>query len=60
MAISVGIRRIVVLSDYPEDGTPLLREAGIELVKLEPERLKPWVTIIPQDSEASARAVTTK
>jgi dCMP deaminase len=60
MAISVGIRRIVVLSDYPEDGTPLLREAGIELVKLDPGRLKPWVTIIPQDSEASAKAVTTK
>src|SRR3954465_10187963 len=34
MVISVGIRRIVVLADYPEDGTQLLNEAKITLIKL--------------------------
>ena len=34
MAISVGIKRMVVLADYPEDGTRLLNEANLELVKL--------------------------
>jgi dCMP deaminase len=58
MEISVGIKRIVVIADYPEDGTQLLREAGVELVKLDTERLKPWLTIIPADPESSAKAVS--
>src|SRR6185503_16732146 len=40
MAISVRIKRIVVVADYPEDGTHLLGEAGIDLVKIDPEVLK--------------------
>jgi dCMP deaminase len=57
MAISVGIKRIVVIADYPEDGTQLLKEAGLELVKMNTELLKPWLTIIPADPESSAKAV---
>ena len=57
MAISVGIRRIVVLADYPEDGTQLLNAANIKLVKLDPDLLKPWISLISQDSEGSAKAV---
>lgn len=44
MAISVGITRIVVMADYPEDGTNLLGEAKIELTKLDSESLRPWAT----------------
>jgi dCMP deaminase len=44
MAISVGITRIVVMADYPEDGTKLLEEAKIELTKLDSESLRPWAT----------------
>src|SRR5215467_9598912 len=51
MAVSVGIARIVVLSDYPEDGTHLLREAGIALVKLSQSVLTPWLSLIVKDSE---------
>jgi dCMP deaminase len=58
MAISVGIKRIVVLADYPEDGTQLLRDAGVELVKIEHEKLRPWLNVIPQDPESSAKAVS--
>jgi dCMP deaminase len=46
MAISVGITRIVVIADYPEDGTKLLREANIVLAKLDFELLKPWASLI--------------
>jgi len=57
MAITVGIIRIVVIADYPEDGSQLLKEANIELVKLNTDLLKPWLTIIPADPESSAKAV---
>jgi len=57
MAITVGIMRIVVIADYPEDGSQLLKEANIELVKLNTDLLKPWLTIIPADPESSAKAV---
>lgn len=58
MAISVGIKRIVVIADYPEDGTQLLRESNVDLVKLNPDLLKPCLTIIPADPESSAKAVS--
>jgi dCMP deaminase len=58
MAISVGIKRIVVLADYPEDGTQLLRDANVELVKLNPDLLKPWLSVITADPESSAKAVS--
>ena len=58
MAISVGITRIVVMADYPEDGTQLLHEAGVELVRINREKIIPWLTIIPHDPETSAKAVS--
>lgn len=56
MAISVGIKRIVVLADYPEDGTQLLSEANIKLVKLNPDLLQHWIAVITNDPEISAKA----
>jgi dCMP deaminase len=58
MAISVGINRIVMVADYPEDGTQLLKQAGIDLVKLDPDVLKPWLSVITSDPETSAKAVS--
>jgi len=52
MAISVGITRIVVMTDYSEDGTKLLSEANIVLTKLDFELLKPWVSLIIKDPKA--------
>jgi dCMP deaminase len=46
MSLSVGIRRIVVLGDYAEDGIQLLNAGSIKLVKLDPASLKPWVSAI--------------
>ena len=58
MAISVGIKRIVMLAYYPEDGTQLLRDANVDLVKLNPDLLKPWLSVITADPESSAKAVS--
>jgi dCMP deaminase len=57
MAISVGIKRIVVLADYPEDGTQLLKDAKVDFVKLNAGILRPWLTVITADPESSAKAV---
>jgi dCMP deaminase len=51
MSLSVGIRRIVVLSDYAEDGTQLLNAGTIKLVKLDPVLLKPWTSSIYQEAQ---------
>ncbi|HEU4444164.1 MAG TPA: dCMP deaminase family protein [Nitrososphaeraceae archaeon] len=52
MAISVGITRIVVMADYPEDGTNLLGEAKIELTKLDSESLRPWTSRMMGDPKS--------
>jgi hypothetical protein len=57
MAISVGIKKIIVLAEYPEEGTQLLTEANIELIKINPEILRPWIAVISKDPETSARKV---
>ena len=54
MAISVGITRLVVLADYPEDGTKLLNEANLELVKLNFGLLRPWASLIIKDPNKSS------
>jgi dCMP deaminase len=57
MAISVGIRRMVVLANYPDDGTSLLSEANLQLVKLNYEALKPWASLIINDRNSSSNFV---
>ncbi|MFL6510241.1 MAG: deoxycytidylate deaminase, partial [Nitrososphaera sp.] len=57
MVISVGIKRIVVLADYPEDGTQLLKDANVELFKIKPDMLRPWLSVITADPESSAKAI---
>jgi dCMP deaminase len=57
MAISVGITRIVVLAKYPEDGTQLLKEAKIELQKLNQNRLLHWTMLISQDPITSTKII---
>ena len=53
MAISVGIKRIVVLSDYSEDATSLLSKADITLLKLEAELLSNWIEIMKKGPQIS-------
>jgi hypothetical protein len=43
-----------VLADYPEDGTKLLNEANLELVKLNFGLLRPWASLIIKDPNTSS------
>ncbi|MCY4491282.1 MAG: dCMP deaminase family protein [Thaumarchaeota archaeon] len=42
MAITIGIRKFVCLDAYPETDFELLKEAGVELVRLEKNRISRW------------------
>jgi hypothetical protein len=44
MAISVGISRIVILDSYPEDGISILKQANVEISKLEKEEVLSWIS----------------
>ncbi len=46
MCITVAIKRVVVLNDYPEDGGKILEEAKIKIDKLRREDLLPWLDFI--------------
>ena len=44
MAISVGIGKIVILDSYPEDGIEILKQASIEISKLEKRDILSWIS----------------
>jgi hypothetical protein len=44
MAISVGISRIVILDSYPEDGIVILKQANVEISKLEKNDVLSWIS----------------
>src|SRR6476620_10575547 len=44
MIISVGIKRVVSLDSYPEDGTTILSQANVTMVMLEKEQVSPWIS----------------
>ena len=44
MAISVGIRRIVILDSYPEDGIEILKQANVEISKLAKQEIVLWIS----------------
>ena len=43
MAITIGVKRFVCITEYPESTQDLVDSAGIELVLMDPERLNRWV-----------------
>ena len=43
MSITVGISRIVILDSYPEDGIEILKQAQIEVSKLEKQETLSWI-----------------
>lgn len=43
MAITTGVKRIVCLDSYPETDYQLLQEAGVEVVRLDKDRMKYWI-----------------
>ncbi len=53
MAITTGVRRIVCLDSYPETDYDLLQEAGVEVVKLDRERIKYWIKALLEEPASS-------
>ena len=43
MAITIGITRFVCISEYPEKSQGLVDDAGIEIIRMDAERLNRWV-----------------
>jgi dCMP deaminase len=46
MVISVGINRVVSLASYSEDGTEILTQARVTLVRMKKSELLPWVAYL--------------
>ena len=42
MAITIGIRKFVCLDDYPEADFGLLRDAGVELIRMDKQKMARW------------------
>lgn len=42
MAITIGVKRIVCLDTYPETDYDLMNEAGIEIIKLDKNKVQRW------------------
>jgi len=42
MAITIGIKKFVCLDTYPETDYELLKEAGVEVVHLDKEKVSSW------------------
>lgn len=43
MAITVGIKRVVVLEHYPEDGTEILKQAEIQIFHMNHSLIQQWI-----------------
>ena len=46
MAITIGIKKIICLDTYPETDYDLMREAGIEIIKLDKKRVQRWASTL--------------
>ena len=42
MAITIGIRKFVCLDAYPETDYDLLKEAGVEVISLDKNKIAKW------------------
>jgi len=42
MAITIGIKKIICLDSYPETNFDLIKEARIEVIQLEKEKIHYW------------------
>jgi hypothetical protein len=44
MAVSVGIAKVVSLASYPEDGSALLANANVSVVRIDRFELDRWLS----------------
>ena len=53
MAITIGIRKFVCIDSYPETDFDLLKEAGVELVQLDKNKIAKWAKELVSNYEKS-------
>jgi len=46
MAITIGVKKIVCLDTYPETDYDLMKEAGIEIIKLDKKKIQKWASTL--------------
>jgi dCMP deaminase len=51
MAITIGIKKIICLDTYPETNFDLIKEAGIEVIHLDKEKIRTWAKKIIDRNE---------
>ncbi|MEX0656823.1 MAG: dCMP deaminase family protein [Nitrosopumilaceae archaeon] len=49
MAITIGIKKVVCLDSYPETDFELIKEAGVEVVKLDKKKIQRWASELVKD-----------
>ena len=52
MAITIGIKKIICLDSYPETNFDLIKEARVEVIKLEKEKIQYWAKALFDSYEA--------
>jgi hypothetical protein len=50
MAVSVGIAKVVSLGSYPEDGSVLLANANVCVVRIDKFELERWLSTFGTDA----------
>ena len=52
MAITIGIKRFVCLEDYPEDDLGLAGQSGIEVTKIDRDKIRDWASVLVRDNDS--------
>ncbi len=52
MAITIGIKKVVCLDSYPETDFELIKEAGVEVIKLDKKKIQRWASELVKDYDA--------
>jgi dCMP deaminase len=50
MAVSVGIAKVVSVASYPEDGSALLANANVSVVRIDRYELDRWLSAVGMDA----------
>ncbi len=51
MAITIGVRRFVVMHDYPEDTQDLIRSANVQVDRIDYKRIAFWINALSSSME---------
>ena len=53
MAITIGIRKFVCLDKYPGTNYDLVKEAGVEIIHIDKEKIERWAKKLVSKNETN-------